>query len=149
MTKKILALLCGCLVAVAALSAAANDAQEEKQIMATLNALADATIKRDAKVLNTLVHEDVTYGHSGGEVQNKAEAVEGMLGRGTTTKWYWENVKVTIVGPTAVVRANQTVHYLAPQTKKPMTSSSHVIWVMVKGNGPYGWQVLARQNFRP
>lgn len=149
MTKTILALLCGCLVAVATLSAAANDAQEEKQVMATLTALADATIKRDAKVLNTLVHEDATYGHSGGEVQTKAVAVAAMLGRGTTTKWGWENTKVTIVGTTAVVRAIQKVDYLAPETKKPMTSSSHVIWVLVKGNGPHGWQILARQNFRP
>ena len=149
MTKRMLAAMCAGLVAVAALSAAANDAQEEKQIMATLTALADATIKRDPKVLNTLVHENVTYGHSDGDVQNKAEAVAGMLGRGTTTKWWWENTKVTIVGPSAVVRATQNVDYLAPETKKPMKSSSHVIWVLVKGSGPHGWQVLARQNFRP
>jgi hypothetical protein len=80
MTKRILALLCGVLVAAVGLSAAGNE-QEEKQVMATLQAVADGTIKRDAKLLNTLVHEDVTYGHSGGNTQNKPEAVAGMLGR--------------------------------------------------------------------
>jgi hypothetical protein len=45
---------------------------------------------------------------------------------------------VTIVGPTAVVRAIQIVSYLAPETKKPMKSSSNVIWVLVKSpNGPH------------
>jgi hypothetical protein len=125
----------------------AAQSPEEKQVMATLEALSKATVTPDQKMVASLIHENISYGHTSGEVMNKAEAVHHVLGRKTSV-WKWDNPKVTIVGTTAIVRAKQTVEYIDPTTKKPMASSSNVIWVLTKGGGPHGWLILLRQNFR-
>ena len=80
-------------------------------------ALSKATINPDQKMVASLIHENVSYGHTSGQVMNKAEAVKHIVGRKTSV-WKWDNPKVTIVGTTAIVRAKQTVDYIDPDTKK-------------------------------
>ena len=140
-------LVCGALLVPAALSAA-NDPQEEKNVLATLEALSQANIKQDRKALTALISDSVSYGHSSGEVMNKQVSIDYMLARDTLTL-KWEKPVVTIIGGMAMVRAIQIVQIRDRKTKKVTDSGSHVFWVLHKGPGPYGWQIAARQNFRP
>ena len=140
-------LLCGALVSTASLSAA-NDPQEEKNVLATLEALSQANIKQDRKALMAIISDSVSYGHSSGMVQNKPVAIDYMLARDTVSLKR-EKPVVTIVGNMAMVRAIQVVRIQDRKTKKITDSGSNVLWVLHKGPGPHGWQVAARQNFRP
>jgi hypothetical protein len=147
MKKWIVAL---CAVLASASLHAANDPQEEKQVLATLKLLSDATVKQDLATLRTLFHDDVTYGHSTGVVWKKAEVLEDTRSE-KREAWDFKEPKVTIIGSTALVRAIMvsTRYPDNDKTKKLAVSTSNVLWVLVKGNAPQGWQFAARQNFRP
>ncbi len=140
-------ILCGALLSTATLSAA-NDPQEEKNVLATLEALSQANVKQDRKALTAIISDSVSYGHSSGEVQNKPVAIDYMLARDTIVL-RWDKPVVTIVGNMAMVRALQVVTIKDRKTNKKTDSGSNVLWVLHKGPGPHGWQVAARQNFRP
>ena len=128
--------------------AATNDSQDEKNVLATLEALSQANVKQDRKALEGLLHENISYGHSNGQVMNKAVAIDYMLGR-RTNFLRWEKPVVTVIGSMAMVRAMQVVQLADAKTNKITDSGSNVLWVLAKGPGPHGWQVAARQNFRP
>ena len=51
-------LLCGMLLSA---RAAVNDAKEEQSVMATLEAMAKATIHKDVATLDKIYHPDLTY----------------------------------------------------------------------------------------
>jgi Domain of unknown function (DUF4440) len=162
MKTLLVALVCGAFAWAMGLTPASNPG-EEKRVLATLEALSQATLTPDSKMVAALLNDDVSYGHTSGEIMTKAVAIEHILSRKTTV-WKWTNPKVTVIGPTALVRATQTINYImlatakaeVTATDKPLpdgtwlrASSSQVLWVLVKGNGPHGWQIAARQNFRP
>ena len=54
MKNSILVVLCGMLSAAVALPATNNDARDEKAVMATLDAMAQATIKKDIAALDKI-----------------------------------------------------------------------------------------------
>lgn len=149
-------LLCGSVMTAAASGAintvqggkSATATQEEKNVLATLEALSQANRKQDRSALTALVHESVSYGHSNGLVQNKTVAIDYMLGRKTNVL-RWEKPVVTVIDNLAMVRAIQVVQLADAKTGTLTDSSSNVLWVLAKGPGPHGWQIAARQNFRP
>ena len=53
-------ILCGVFLWAMGLSAETSDTEEEKQVMATLEALFQAYPKRDAATLNRLYHDDLS-----------------------------------------------------------------------------------------
>src|SRR5438132_3981052 len=96
-------ILCGALLSTASLTAA-NDPQEEKNVLATLEALSQANVKQDRKALTALISDNVSYGHSSGQVMNKAVSIDYMLARDTVSL-KWDKPVVTIVANMAMVRA--------------------------------------------
>ena len=65
MKKNTIVLLCGMILSArAAFPAAINDPKDEKSVMATLEAMAQATIKKDVATLDKIYHPDLTYSHS-------------------------------------------------------------------------------------
>jgi hypothetical protein len=114
-----------------------------------MDALSTATVKQDLQALSLIFHDDVSYGHSTGEVQTKAEVIEVTRTR-RTDAWKFNEPDVTIIGSTALVRAIMvSTRPREGPDSPPMDSVSNVLWVLVRGNGPHGWQIVARQNFRP
>src|SRR5258705_10420828 len=72
----------GILSAAVALPATNNDARDEKADMATLDAMAQATIKKDIAALDKIYHPELTYSHSSALLQNKSEWVKTAAGKG-------------------------------------------------------------------
>jgi hypothetical protein len=110
-----------------AVLSAANDPQEEKNVLATLEALSQANVQAGPQGADALISDSVSYGHSSGQVQNKPVAIDYMLARDTVSL-KWEKPVVTIVGNMAMVRAIQVVRIQDRKTRRSPTSGSNVLW---------------------
>ena len=115
MKKPTVILLCGMtFVACAALPAAINDPKDEKSVMATLDAMAQATIKKDVAALDKIYHPDLTYSHSSAMNQTKAEVLKAVAGPGVTESMTFHETTICIYGNTALVRGRNELRNGAP-----------------------------------
>ena len=102
-------------------------------------------MKKDGAALARLYHEDLSYGHSSGLVENKAEAVNHII----TTKADYAAVdlidtKVKIQGTLALV--NGRVNYRQVTDGKANDVRMFVLHVWLRT--PQGWQMIGRQSTR-
>ena len=147
MKNSAVVLLCGMmLVARAAFPAAINDPKDEKSVMATLDAMAQATIKKDVATLDKIYHPDLTYSHSSAMNQTKAEVLKAVAGPGVTESMTFHETSVRIYGNVALVRGRNELRNGAPGSMHD--NHLNILWVMLKGPGPQGWQIVARQTTR-
>jgi ketosteroid isomerase-like protein len=146
MFKKI-ALLCGALActmmtAQTPASAAGNDEQE---VAAAVEKLRQVMVDPDLKTLEALTAADLSYGHSNGKVQTKAEFIDDLkTGASDFVKIALSDQTIKVDGDTAIVR-----HALVAETNdsgKPGNVSLKILMVWKKQHGH--WQLLARQAVR-
>ena len=137
----IASVVCGALVLAGGVSALVNDAQDEKQVLATMETYAQAYVEKDMATLSKMFHEDLLYAHSTNHVQNKAEVLEAVSMRATDYMKFSQTT-VRIVGTTAVMRTRMALAFGGGNETTP-----RVLWVLVRSpQGPHGWQILARQT---
>ena len=140
-----LVVLCGVLSAAVALPATTNDARDEKAVMGTLDAMVQALIKKDIAALDKIFAPDLTYSHSRGNLQNKADVLKSAGTVVTESETFHDN-NIRIYGNVAVVRAVTELRNGTPGDMHDNHLS--ILWVLVKGPGPNGWQIVARQASR-
>ena len=133
--------LCAVLFCAVGLSAAPNDARDEKQVLETLDRMAQATVDKDIPTLAKVFHEDLTYGHSTGDLRTKEQVLQDV----SDPKRIWKVFKLSeptvhIYGSTAVVRCVANI--------RGMRDDGHfmTLWVLVKA--PQGWQIMGYQSTR-
>ena len=109
--------------------------------------LRQAMLSADGEQLSSLAHEELTYGHSGGQMQNKQEFVDTFTsGASVFTSIDISDQTICIAGDTAIVR-----HILKATTndkgKDPgnVNISILLVWVKSENNS---WKLLARQAVR-
>jgi ketosteroid isomerase-like protein len=112
-----------------------------KEVLASSDALRQAMMKRDAAALERLLHEDLTYSHSNGRLQTKAEVVQATRDKTTIEAIDFSDVNVRVYGTTALIRAK--VDMRNSTDGKSTTSHLNVLHVWLKGPG--GWQLVGRQ----
>jgi ketosteroid isomerase-like protein len=140
-------LLCGMILsASAAFPAARNDPNDEKSVMATLEAMAQATINKDVATLDKIYHPDLTYSHSSAMNQTKAEVLKAVAGPAVTESMTFHETSVRIYGNVALVRGRNELRNGAPGSLHD--NHLNILWVLLKGPGPHGWQIVARQTTR-
>lgn len=125
---------------------AANDVKEEKEILGTLETMVLATIKKDIPTLEKVYHADLSYGHSSGRKQTKAEVLKEVAGPGTLESMTFTNPKVQIYGSTALIHNAYDIRTINGSGEK-VDNHLDAMWVLLKGSG--GWQILARHTTRP
>lgn len=130
----------------AALPAATNDSKEEKAVMATLETMAQATIKKDVATLDKIYTSDLTYSHSSAMLQTKAEVLKAIHTPTITESMTFHDANVRIYGNTALVRCRTELRNGTPGQMHD--NHLNILWVLVKGPGPHGWQIAARQTTR-
>lgn len=115
----------------------------EKAVADAVESLRKLMIDPDKAKLEALAADDLSYGHSGGKIENKAEFVEAFVsGKSDFIKIDLSEQTVKIVGNTAIVR-----HKLNGETNDPGKGPAAVhlavltVWIKQKG----GWKLLARQ----
>lgn len=136
------------LLAAASGHAAANDPKDESAIMKTLEAMAHATVHEDFAAFEKLYGDDLTYGHSSGATETRAEMIAGFR-RPTriAESMTFSGTSIRIYGDTALVKGitdfrNGTVGNIRD-------SHHNILWVLVRRpQGPHGWQIVARQTTR-
>ena len=109
--------------------------------------LRKAMISADGAILNHLAADELTYGHSGGLMQNKPEFIHSFTsGESVFLDIELSNQTIRVVNDTAIVR-----HTLSANTndkgKGPGTVKINILLVWIK-NAEGEWKLLARQAIR-
>ena len=117
-------------------------AKKEKQVAAAVEALKSAMIDADSLSLSRLVDDQLSYGHSGGHVEGKAEFIGKIItGKSDFVSIELNNQTIAVSGSTAIVR-----HRLDAKTNdnnKPGEVHLQVLLIWQKLHGQ--WKLLARQ----
>jgi ketosteroid isomerase-like protein len=130
------------LMAAPALAAGSAD----KDVLAAMDGWKQAMIKKDRAGLEKVFHPDLTYGHSSGTIETKAQAIQHVVG--ATASYVainFADTKVQVHGNTALVIGK--VDYQERAKDKDTTVNLVVLSVWTKT--PAGWQMIARQATKP
>ena len=128
-----------CLMSIAAFPQSSNDNAVWSRVEALTKAIFET---KDRAALLDLVSEKVTYGHSGGNIEDKATMVEKAVTNKMAYKnTVFEKVSVDVDGNTAVVRHNFSATSVENGTETPVNLAVLQVWK--KENGK--WRIWARQ----
>jgi hypothetical protein len=121
-----------------ATSAYSQEADVAKAVETLKQALIDG--KRDA--LEKIAHDNLTYGHSGGLIEDKKAFVEALA----TGKSDFVSINITeqvikVTGNVATVRHKLAGETMNNGTQTSLNLSVLLVWVKEKGE----WKLLARQ----
>ena len=105
-----------------------------------------ARIKKDIATLDKIYSPDLTYSHSSALLQNKAEVLKAAAGKGITESETFHDSNIRIYGNVALVRGVTELRNGNPGDMHD--NHLNILWVLVKGPGPNGWQIVARQTTR-
>jgi hypothetical protein len=126
---------------------AANNPVDEKAVLATLDAMARATVAKDIPTLTRIYGDDISYAHSSGLTQTKAEVLKDLMGPNINEFMKFSETTVRLYGDTAVVKGVCDFRNGAPGNI--LDNHLNILWVMVRRpQGPFGWQIVARQTTR-
>lgn len=102
-----------------------------------------ALIAKDTIILKQLLHKDVTYGHSNGWVETKAEVIKDLVnGKLSYYKINSKDVQWKVINNVATLRNTSDISYELDGKEGEL--HLHVVQVWLKTNK--GWQLLARQS---
>ncbi len=133
-----------CIVSLFSFSARAQT-KEQKAVADAVEKLRKAMIDADKTTLENIAADSLSYGHSGGKVENKTEFVENIAsGKSDFVTIDLSEQTISVTGNNAIVR-----HILNAATNdggKPGTVKLKVLLVWVKEKGQ--WKLLARQAIK-
>lgn len=116
--------------------------KDEQAVATAVEALRKALVDPDKATLDALVVDELTYGHSNGNLQDKAAFEEALLNKSSDFVTIdLTNQTVRVVGNTAWVRHTFTA--TTNDGGKPGNAHLSVLTVWVKQKGQ--WRLLARQ----
>ena len=118
-----------------------------KEVADAVEQLRKAMISADGALLDQLASDELSYGHSNGNIQSKQEFISSFTsGESVFVSIEVSGQKVQIIGNTAIVR-----HILSAETndkgKGPGSVKISILLVWIK-NDEEGWKLVARQAVR-
>src|SRR4051794_1743783 len=124
-----------------ALAESGDDAAVKKAV----EDMRTAYTKQDKAALEAMTLPQLTYSHSDGRIQDKAEFIKGVMDRKAIVKSLdYPDLTIHVVGDTAIVR-----HLWVSDTEldgKTTNTKIGVMQVYKKQDG--GWKLLARSSYR-
>jgi ketosteroid isomerase-like protein len=134
-----------CMTALSLSSAVAAQSSDEATVAQAVEAFRNAMLKADRSQFEALCADQLSYGHSGGRIETKAQFIDGATsGRST-----WKFITLTdqsqqLAGNTAIAR-----HILTGETERDGKTNPVKIGVMMVWHKPNGhWTLLARQAYK-
>ena len=107
--------------------------------------LRKAILDKDSVLLQSLLSDDVTYGHSNGWIQSKSGFIRSVMSREQDyKKMDVRKMDVRVFGNTAVVNLETDVSLI--MTGKPMDLDMDILLVWVNTGGE--WKLVARQSVK-
>jgi Domain of unknown function (DUF4440) len=127
-------------------SAAVAESADEAAVAQAIEALRKAFVGQEKTQLEALCAEQLSYGHSDGRVENKAQFINGVMTRKAILKSLTlSDHTIAIAGTAAIAR-----HTWASESEtdgKPTSTKIGILQVWQKQDGT--WKLLARQSVRP
>jgi ketosteroid isomerase-like protein len=116
-----------------------------KSVLAAVEQWKQAVIKKDRRALESIFDSDLSYGHTTGEVVNKAGTIERALDPAQSFSAIdITDVAVRAYGDFALVTHKIAFHVVKGDVTTVASLSGVDVWV----KKPHGWQLLARQLTR-
>lgn len=116
--------------------------KEEKEVAAAVETLRKAMIDGDQKALEAIAADQLSYGHSGGKVEDKKTFVSTLAsGKSDFVTIDLTEQSITVSGETAIVR--HTLNATTNDGGKPGTVALTIMTVWQKQHKH--WVLLARQ----
>src|SRR5262247_1090606 len=127
-------------------SVAVAESADETAVSQAVEALRKAIFGQEKAQLEALCAEQLSYGHSDGRVENKAQFINGVMTRKAIVKSITlSDHTIAIVGTDAIARHTWASE---SETDGKLTSTKiGVLQVWQKQGGT--WKLLARQSVRP
>ena len=126
-------------------SPALAEAGDEAAVKQNVEALREALLKADKTQLERLSAEQLSYGHSDGRVQNKAEFIDGVMTRKATVKSInFPDLKIAVAGDAAIARHLYESESEADGKPNSVRIGTLQVWQKQGGN----WKLLARQGYK-
>ena len=123
----------------------AMDSKTEKEVLAAMNAWKQAMLTRNRAVLEELYAPGLTYVHSNGRQENKAEAIEAVVnGQDRFESVDIQDPSVSIYGTTVLVRAKITLRINDGTATKTLILDVLHVWI----KNATKWQLVARHALR-
>jgi ketosteroid isomerase-like protein len=131
------------ILSVGMLAGAAPD--DERDVLAAMETWRHAMMKKDRAALQKVLHENLSYTHSSGLNETKADVLKSVTqGPMTHENIQLSKTTVRIFGGTALVIGIVDFRNSAGGT----VSTAHLDVLHVWLKGPQGWQMVARQALR-
>jgi ketosteroid isomerase-like protein len=123
----------------------AADPKAEKEVLAAMDSYRQAMMTKDRAALQKVFHDDLSYTHSSGMNESKAEAIKAVTeGRTKIEAIDLKTTDVRVYGNTALVKGK--VDFRNNNAGQASTANLDVLHVLIKGSA--GWQLVARQAIR-
>jgi Domain of unknown function (DUF4440) len=118
---------------------------DETAVLQAVEALSKAMLATDRAQLEALVADQLSYGHSSGTLQTKAQFVDVIVNKQTIYR------SIVLTEPTTVIAGNEAIvrHKAAVEAEvdgKSVSAKIGVLQVWVRQDGR--WKLLARQAFK-
>jgi ketosteroid isomerase-like protein len=137
------------LIAVSLLAAAPARAAgaADKDVLAAMDVWRQATMKKDKALFEKVYHPDISYGHSSGLVETKAQAIEHVV----TNAVVYEGIDLTdsrvrVFGNTALLDGKMEMRQRATDGKVNVVN---LVYLTVWLKSGRSWQMVGRQATRP
>jgi ketosteroid isomerase-like protein len=114
----------------------------ETAVRKLIDDFANAVLKGDQATLDKLLADSVTYSHSNGLLENKAQALAAFQ-KAKYEKWEYKEQKMQTFGNVVLVRGDVEILNTA-SNPAPIKLNLLQVWAKT----PKGWQMVARQATR-
>lgn len=140
--KKMKLLVCFLCLFTGYAAAASND---EGDVAAAVDKLTQAMLHKDIAQLEALTADNVSYGHSSGNIQDKKAFIADIeTGKSAFNTLEMQNQKIIMSGDTALVRNHFSAEAVNSGKVTPTEIENFQIW-QKQGNE---WLLIGRQAFR-
>jgi hypothetical protein len=116
-----------------------------KEVITAVEQWKQAALSKSRSALEAILHDDLSYGHTTGEVLNKAQTLErGLAVQQSFTAIDLGGQQVRVYGNVALVTQTIAFHVSKDGTQSVANLGGLDVWI----KGHHGWQLLARQLTR-
>jgi ketosteroid isomerase-like protein len=143
MRKIILAFVLSTLLTFSSKAQQNNSAQQE--VMMKMANLQNAILSKDSVALSNLLADDVTYGHSNGLIQTKAEVIRSIMsGEQDYKSIEPSNMVVRVYDNAGIVNTKMKASVIYQGKPNELNMAVTFTWVKINGD----WKLVARQSVK-
>jgi hypothetical protein len=117
---------------------------DENKIAENVKALTNAMVNADSIALKNLTADELSYGHSSGKIENKAQYIDGVLTGPDFLSIDITEQTIQVIGKTAIIRHKFFAKLIRDGKPDEAKIGVMQIWVRQKAQ----WKLLARQAYK-